>query len=102
MAARKTEQTQATSELAKARIARGVPRHELARRAGISYESLKRLEYEQVLNAPFWWYRNLSMALRVPLDEILDDRELGWRKRNMAPQPPPPGWLDEYEPLRPA
>lgn len=103
MAARRDQQTKATSRLARKRVERGLTRHELARRVGISEESLKRLEYEQRPNAPLWWYRNLAIALRVPIDDILDERELRWRKTDMAPEPPSPDWLDAArEPARPS
>jgi DNA-binding Xre family transcriptional regulator len=76
------------------RVARGVTRHELARRAGISYATLSRLEYEKVPNAPLWWYRNLAIALEVELDEILDEQDRRWRRTDMASKPPPPGWFN--------
>lgn len=99
MAAPKKNSTKATSRLAKARVARGVTRKELARRSGVTLASLRRLEYEQVPDAPLWWYRNLAIALELDLDDILDGRECRWRWTADAPKPPPPGW---YDPARAA
>ncbi len=75
------------------RVARGVTRHELARRVGISNSSLRRLENEKAPNAPLWWYRNLAVALDVELDKILDEQDRRWRRTDMAPKPPPRGWF---------
>lgn len=70
-------------------------RARLARVSGVSYASLRRLEYELAPDAPLWWYRNLAIALEVSLDEILDERDLQWRGRwPDASTPPPLGWFD--------
>lgn len=92
MAAPKQNSTKATSQLAKARVARGITRKELARRSGVTLASLRRLEYEQVPDAPYWWYRNLAMALELDLDDILGERDRRWRYSADAQVPPPPGW----------
>jgi transcriptional regulator with XRE-family HTH domain len=73
-------------------VGRGVHQHELARAVGISLTSLKRLERGALRNAPLWWYRNCAIALGVELDEILDERELQWRPRQNAQQPPAQNW----------
>lgn len=80
-------------------------RARLAKVSGVSYASLRRLEYELAPDAPLWWYRNLAMALELDLDDILDGRERRWRYSADAQVPPPPGWcygeqLALFEPVR--
>lgn len=100
MAAPKQNSTKATSRLARERVARGITRKELAKRTGVTLASLRRLEYEQVPDAPLWWYRNLAIALELDLDEILDERERRWRWTRDASKAPPLGWYDAARAVR--
>jgi transcriptional regulator with XRE-family HTH domain len=74
------------------RVAKGIYRRELARAVGISYSTLRRLEQQELPNAPLWWYRNCAIALGVELDDVIDDRERGWRPTLKTPEPPGPEW----------
>ena len=105
MAAPKKNSTKATSRLAKERVARGITRTVLAKRTGVSLASLRRLEYEQVREAPFWWYRNLAIALELDFEDILGEHDRHWRYSVDAKVPPLPGWcygeqLALFEPVR--
>jgi transcriptional regulator with XRE-family HTH domain len=79
----------------------GVYQHELARAAGISIASYRRLERDEVTAAPLWWYVNCAIALNLPLEDLLDDRLLDWRPTKNALAPPEQAFLaDRHERAR--
>jgi transcriptional regulator with XRE-family HTH domain len=79
------------------RLKMGLYQHELAHATGISIASYRRLERGELQTAPLWWYVNCAIALNVDLEEVLDQRTLGWRATRSAPAPPGQEFLaDRY------
>jgi DNA-binding XRE family transcriptional regulator len=67
----------AETKLARLRLARGISRGHLARRAGMSESTVKRLERGHQPNPPFRHLVNLALVLEVPIEAIVEDE---WRE----------------------
>lgn len=93
VAARRQPQTKVRSELAKARIRRGLYQHELAVATGISIASYRRLERGELRSPPLWWFVNCAHVLNVKLETILDRYQRDWHPTRSAPRPPTSGFL---------
>lgn len=99
MAERRRLQGEIATPLARARVSKGLYQHELARAAGISITTYRRLERGTVGNAPLWQYTNCAIALNVELEQLLGRKALtSWHPTPSAPRPPNEHFLaDRYE-----
>ena len=84
-------QTRIDTKLAALRVQAGVTQTELATMVGLSLAHYRRLERGQIENPPLRYLVNLSLALGVPLADVLEDAWLEWLSLDQRhPQPPEP------------
>ena len=92
------------------RVSKQISQAELAEATGISVRTIRRLENLQLDNPPLRYLVNCAMALRVELDDVIEDDWREWKVFDVAAaEPPADGWLSEpsvrwsqspYSPMR--
>lgn len=86
------------TRLARARIARRVSQAQLADRTGLSVRTIQRLESGEKTNPPLGFLVNVALALRVDLDDLIEDHWLQWTAFDARrPEPPEDGWWEQAE-----
>lgn len=70
------------TRLARVREWRGLEQAELARAAGISVATLRRIETNPDANPPIRYLTNLSIVLRVRLEDVMEPDWKRWAKLN--------------------
>jgi transcriptional regulator with XRE-family HTH domain len=91
MGARKGQQSGGWTKLARARIASGLTQQELADKVGISLRTIKRLENDWLFEPRLNWFLRLSLALEVPLVDLIEDHDLDGSGIGFRADP---GWIE--------
>jgi transcriptional regulator with XRE-family HTH domain len=78
----------AVSDLAEARVRKGMSQRHLAEMTGLSLSTLARLEKYRVRLPPLQWYVNCAIALGVELDEVVDSWHFRWQMLAPGAQAP--------------
>lgn len=91
MGARKGQQSGGYTKLARARIAAGLTQQELADKVNISLRTIKRLENDWLFEPRLNWFLRLSLALEVPLVDLIEDYDLDGSGIGFRPDP---GWIE--------
>lgn len=95
MPARRHPGSKLATRLAEVRHWRGVTQEELADRVGMSHNTYRRLERDELPNPPLRSLVNCAKALGVPLDAVLEPNWLQWF--GGQPEPPEEGFWPTRE-----
>lgn len=79
----------AATNLSQARQRVGLSQEDLARLAGVSRDTLQRIEWGQHQNPPIRYLANFALVLGVPLEEVCEPEWLGWTKFPKCGSKPP-------------
>lgn len=74
------------------RVSKRISQADLARAAGLSVRTYRRLEAGQLNNPPIRYLTNVALALDVPLTDVLETEWAQWTRFSDGAEQPPPGW----------